>query len=129
MKTFTVFPGNCPHNVNKDAKYSVRGTDDRVGLMYSTASGETWHMTTDAHPDLADMVNDVKRTHGTAARGPFYVNEYKQVIVQPSRAATPAWRQLDWAPCRNSLGPCSSGQRCVLPHFSSAQCGEEGEAE
>ena len=38
-------------------------------------------MTTDAHPDLADMVNDVKRTHGTGARGPFYINEYKQVIV------------------------------------------------
>ena len=32
MKTFTVFPGNCPHNVAKDAKYSVRGTDGRVGI-------------------------------------------------------------------------------------------------
>ena len=32
MKTFAVFPGNCPHNVSKDAKYSVRGTDGRVGL-------------------------------------------------------------------------------------------------
>jgi hypothetical protein len=76
-----IFPGNCPHNVSKDAKYSVRGTDGRVGLMYSTSEGERWHMTTDAHPDLADMVNDVKRTHGTGPRGPFYINEYKQVIV------------------------------------------------
>jgi len=76
-----IFPGNCPHNVNKDAKYSVRGTDGRVGLMYSTSEGERWHMSTDAHPDLADMVNDVKRTHGTGPRGPFYINEYKQVIV------------------------------------------------
>ena len=32
MKTFTVFPGNRPRNVSKDAKYSVRGTDGRVGL-------------------------------------------------------------------------------------------------
>lgn len=81
MKTFAVFPGNCPHNVAKDAKYSVRGTDGRVALMYSTASGERWYMSTDAHPDLADMVNDVKRTHGTGSRGPFYINEYKQVLV------------------------------------------------
>lgn len=81
MKTFVAFPGNCPRNVSKDAKYSVRGTDGRVGLMYSTEVGEQWHMTTDAHPELADMVNDVKRTYGTGARGPFYINEYKQVIV------------------------------------------------
>ena len=38
-------------------------------------------MTTKAHPELADMVNDVKRTHGTGPNGPFYINEYKQVIV------------------------------------------------
>ena len=38
-------------------------------------------MSTDAHPDLADMVNDVKRTHGTGSTGPFYINEYKQVLV------------------------------------------------
>ena len=38
-------------------------------------------MTTKAHPALADMVNDVKRTHGSGPNGPFYINEYKQVIV------------------------------------------------
>ena len=27
------------------------------------------------------MVNDVKRTHGAGPNGPFYINEYKQVIV------------------------------------------------
>ena len=81
MKTFAVFPGNCPHNVSKDAKYSVRGTDARIGLTYRTADDERWHMTTKAHPELADMVNDVKRTHGRGANGPFYINEYKQVIV------------------------------------------------
>ena len=34
-----------------------------------------------AHPELADMVNDVKRTYGVAPNGPFYINEYKHVIV------------------------------------------------
>lgn len=81
MKTFSIFPGNCPHNVSKDAKYSVRGSDGRIGLTYCTADDERWHMTTKAHPELADMVNDVKRTHGRAPNGPFYINEYKQVIV------------------------------------------------
>jgi len=38
-------------------------------------------MTTKTHPELADMVNDVKRTQGSAPNGPFYINEYKQVIV------------------------------------------------
>ena len=81
MKTFNIFPGNCPRNVSKDAKYSVRGSDGRIALIYETADGERWHMTTKAHLELADMVNDVKRTHGRAPNGPFYINEYKQVIV------------------------------------------------
>ena len=84
MKTFSAFPGNCPHNVSKDAKYSVRGTDGRVGLTYCTADDERWHMTTEAHPALADMVNDVKRTHGSGPNGPFYINEYGKVLVPAS---------------------------------------------
>jgi hypothetical protein len=87
MSTFSLFPGNCPRNVSKDAKYSVRGTDGRVGLMYSTADGERWHMTTKAHPELAEMVNAVKMTHGSGPNGPFYINEYKQVIVPVGEAA------------------------------------------
>ena len=83
----TLFPGNCPHNVSKDAKYSVRGSDGRVGLTYCTADDERWHMTTTAHPALANMVNDVKRTHGSGPNGPFYINEYKQVIVPVGDAA------------------------------------------
>jgi hypothetical protein len=81
MKTFAVFPGNCPRNVSRDAKYGVHGTDGHVGLMYCTADDERWHLSTRAHPELADMVNDVKRTHGRGPKGPFYINEYKQVIV------------------------------------------------
>ncbi len=77
----TLFPGNCPHNVSKDAKYSVRGSDKGVGLTYCTADDERWHMTTTAHPALVEMVNDVKSTHGSGPNGPFYINEYKQVIV------------------------------------------------
>jgi hypothetical protein len=81
MKTFALFPGNCPHNVSKDAKYSVRGTDGRIGLTYCAEDNVRWHMTTKDHPELAEMVNAVKVTHGKAPNGPFYINEYKQVIV------------------------------------------------
>jgi hypothetical protein len=44
-------------------------------------------MTTKAHPDLADMVNDVKRIHGGTPNGPFYINEFKHVIVPVGEAA------------------------------------------
>lgn len=81
MSTFTMFPGNCPRNVSKDAKYGVHGMDARIRLIYCTADGVRWHMTTEAHPELAEMVNDVKRMHGSGPNGPFYINEYKQVIV------------------------------------------------
>src|ERR1700683_366322 len=81
MKTFAFFPGNCPRNVSKDAKYSVRGNDGRIGLTYRTGDDERWHMTTKDHPALAEMVNEVKIAHGTGPHGPFYINEYKQVIV------------------------------------------------
>jgi hypothetical protein len=81
MKTFDVFPGNCPRNVSKDAKYSVRGTDGHVELIYSTTQDERRYLSTKVHPELVEMVNDVKRTHGRGPNGPFYINEYKQVIV------------------------------------------------
>src|SRR5829696_2314947 len=87
MKTFSTFPGNCPHNVSKDAKYSVRCIDSHVFLLYATAEGELWRMSTKAHPALAEMVNDVKRTHGSSDNGPFYINEYKQVIVPVGESA------------------------------------------
>lgn len=78
MPEFPVFRGNCPRNVSKDAKYSVRGQE--VGLMYETAEDEVWRVTTDSHPELVTMVNNVKTSLGSL-KGAFYINEYKQVIV------------------------------------------------
>jgi hypothetical protein len=82
---FPVFKGNCPKNVSKDAKYSVRsiGGESVVTLTYMTADGERWLATAPpaSHRDLVAMVNAVKTTMGDAPNGPFYVNEYGQVIV------------------------------------------------
>jgi hypothetical protein len=81
--SFPVFKGNCPKNVARDAKYGVKSGRNGpvVGLVYRTTDGEQWHPTTEEHPDLVEMVNAVKTTHGDAPNGPFYINEYAQVIV------------------------------------------------
>ena len=83
MPEFPVFRGNCPANVSKDAKYSVRSgkTGPVVALTYNTGDDERWYMTTEKHPELVSMVNAVKTAHGGAPNGSFYINEYKQVIV------------------------------------------------
>lgn len=87
MAEFPRFPGNCPRNVAKDAKYSIR-TDTAAGqrgpvvtLVFRAAEDERWYATTDAHPTLVNMVNSVKMGLGLPPNGAFYINEYKQVIV------------------------------------------------
>jgi hypothetical protein len=83
MAEHPVYPGNCPGNVAKDAKYAVRQQrgDVVIGLVYRAAEGERWLATTESHPALAAMVNEVKLAHGGQPLGPFYINEYRQVIV------------------------------------------------
>jgi hypothetical protein len=84
MSEIIPFSGNCPKNVSKDAKYGIKDNKKRglaVGLTYCTADDERWHMTTEAHPELAEMVSDIKSTYGSSPYGPFYINEYKRVIV------------------------------------------------
>ncbi|MDP9280019.1 MAG: hypothetical protein M3P00_11430 [Gemmatimonadota bacterium] len=83
MSAFSPYKGNCPKNVSRDAKYAVRSgpSGPVVGLLYRNANGEQWHPTTEDHPRLVEMVNAVKTQVGDAPNGPFYINEYGQVIV------------------------------------------------
>lgn len=74
MPNNITYKGNCPRNVARDAKYSLKG--EKIGLLYRTSSGEEWHATTDGHPDLVKMIKSVKPEGGA-----FYINEYKQVLV------------------------------------------------
>jgi hypothetical protein len=80
------FEGNCPRNVSKDAKYAVRtrGSHLVIGLVYDTEDGERWHATTEEHSDLVGMVSEVKLKMSGSPAGPFYINEYRQVIVPAS---------------------------------------------
>ncbi len=85
MRQFPIFRGNCPTNVSKDAKYTVRIDKDRktsvIGLTYNAGDDERWYTTTEKHPGLVKIVNDVKISRGNPPNGSFYINEYKQVIV------------------------------------------------
>ncbi|WP_025772066.1 hypothetical protein [Thioalkalivibrio sp. HK1] len=84
MSDFPIFRGNCPTNVSKDAKYTVRSHEEGssiVGLTYNYKEGVRWHPTTKEHPELVEMVNKVKLSCGNPPNGSFYINEYKQVIV------------------------------------------------
>ena len=86
MPQFPVFEGNCPRRVSKDAKYSVRtGSGQNRGpvvtLTYESMEDERWYASTDEHPELVNMVNQVKQSLGLPPNGAFYINEYKQVIV------------------------------------------------
>lgn len=77
------FSGNCPHNVNKDAKYHVKSRkgDNVIELIYNTPDGEKWYATNEEHPELVEMVNNVHTQARGVPNGSFYINEYKQVIV------------------------------------------------
>ena len=80
------FKGNCPKNVNKDAKYTVRSHNGQyvVGITYQSDNGERWFPFTQEHAALAQMVNAVKNDMTGNPGGAFYINEYKQVIVPAS---------------------------------------------
>ncbi len=52
-----------------------------VGLTYEEEEDRNWHLSTEEHSDLVDMVNAVKLEYNGKIGGPFYINEYKQVIV------------------------------------------------
>jgi hypothetical protein len=80
---FPIFEGNAPKNVSKDAKYSIHNVKGEfvVVLLYEADNDERWHMSTDRHERLVAMVNAVKIAANGRPGGPFYINEFAQVIV------------------------------------------------
>jgi hypothetical protein len=81
-----LYKGYAPSNVARDAKYSIRhDPDDRgmkVHLLYRIGHRERALLSTDLHPKLVRMVNEVKvEVQGTEG-GIFYVNEWGHVLVK-----------------------------------------------
>jgi len=83
MSTYPKFKGNCPRNVAKDAKYTVKSGKGKpvVALIYNTGDDERWYVTTEDHIELVNMVNRIKLEVSGKPFGSFYLNEYKQVLV------------------------------------------------
>lgn len=90
MSEQLLFEGNCPRAVARDAKYAIRSGRDGavVALTYRSEEGERWYATTDAHPRLVAMVNSVKVAVSDQPNGPFYINEYGQVLVPAGPEST-----------------------------------------
>lgn len=88
--SYVLFTGNCPKSVNKDAKYAIRSgrTGSVVAVTYMADNDERWLVTTEEHPDLVRIVNNIKTGVGGRPNGPFYINEYGQVIVPVGQDAT-----------------------------------------
>lgn len=80
------YTGNVPSNVSKDAKYSVVHGDHgwEIRLIYRLSASERALITTNAHPELVQLVNDVKEEVNGVAGGAFYINEYRHILV-PTR--------------------------------------------
>ncbi len=81
--TLVVYTWNLPKNVARDAKYAVRHYRGKmeIALLYRTAYGEQWSLSTSDHPKLVAMVNQIKIQTSGRPGGAFYINEYRQVIV------------------------------------------------
>jgi hypothetical protein len=129
---FVRFVGNCPSNVSKDAKYSVRYEQGGyvVGLFYRSPNGELWYPTSDAHPKLVQMVNNIKIHFTGGPGGAFYINEYKQVLVPVGEEAVYYYageyeeplefefegRKISGRPVDEQGDPLRPGDRWVGPH-------------
>lgn len=84
------FHGNCPRNVSREAKYAVRWVDGslQASLVYRHPNGEEWLAATSDHPELINRVNAIKLEATDTQGGPFYVNEFHQVLVPTGPSAT-----------------------------------------
>jgi len=84
LQAVLAYPGLCPSNVNKDAKYSVVHSATgpmEIRLVYRVSDRERELLTTDHHDKLVEMVNKVKLELTGFSGGAFYINEYRDVLV------------------------------------------------
>ena len=58
-----------------------------MAITYEVNMSERWYPSTDKHPSLVKMVNDVKVEHAGTPGGNFYINEFHQVLVPVTIAA------------------------------------------
>ena len=77
------FGGNSGASITKQGKYRVSHESDgfSISVVIETPDGIRCYPSTDKHPELAELVNRVKVEIRGSEAGPFFINEWKQVIV------------------------------------------------
>jgi hypothetical protein len=78
--TLARYTGLSPSRTSKDAKYSVT-LNREIRLEYQESRRVRWLLTTEDHPELVEMVNEVKRQLTGLDGGAFYINEFHHVLV------------------------------------------------
>jgi mRNA-degrading endonuclease RelE of RelBE toxin-antitoxin system len=81
------YNGNTSHGIAKDTRYTAK-LDGSVQLVYYVGRNERALLTTDAHSELVEMVNEAKRAGGGTAGGGFFINEYRHVLVPTQSGKT-----------------------------------------
>lgn len=74
------YPGNQMRGVGKAARYSVTA-DDKIRLEYRLDQRDRALLTTEDHPELVRLVNDVKLELTGFRGGAFVINEFQHVLV------------------------------------------------
>lgn len=77
------FGGNSGASITKQGKYRVSHDPDgfSISVVIETPDGIRCYPSTDKHPKLVELVNKVKVEIRGSEAGPFFINEWKQVIV------------------------------------------------
>ncbi|HWQ28340.1 MAG TPA: hypothetical protein VNN12_04900 [Dehalococcoidia bacterium] len=86
---YPLYPGNWPQNVSRLAKYAVRLVDGewKITVLCEVEDGLRYLAVHERADDVVERVNHIKRAVGNEIPGgPFYVNEYRHLLV-PVRAA------------------------------------------
>ncbi len=93
------YTGLSPQRVSKDAKYTMTAGGS-VRLEFQESQRVRILLTTDDHPELAEMVNAVKRHVNVGVEGgQFYINEFGDVLV-PDGKGGPATGRATRRPAR-----------------------------
>lgn len=88
--TLRRYTGLSPQRVTKDAKYSIT-SDGHIKLEFQESQRVRWLLTTNEHPNLVDLVNQVKMELRQQGGGAFYINEYHDVLVPDGQGGSCFW--------------------------------------
>ena len=78
-----LYRGQWPQNVSKTAKYAVKIVEGKwkVTVSYDLGEGLMFLAVESGDTEIAERVNQIKRTINGQEGGSFYINEYQHLIV------------------------------------------------